>query len=188
MSARYDTLLEAFQTLLRASGRAGEAEFDETPARAALLWDKHLLRGERGSLIDALGEIIDDPDRTQPISMLDMGVHMVCPHHLTVAMGRAHVAYEPAGHIVGFGSLARLVEQATARLILQEEATDDIANTLVEVLGARAAVAAIDAVHPCHNVPEARSHGAHALTWSLVGDELRAKRLQEIILSGIKSG
>ncbi|MEM6731624.1 MAG: GTP cyclohydrolase I, partial [Myxococcota bacterium] len=167
-------------------GQRPEGEFAETAARAAELWDAQLLAGTKAPLRDALGDTIEDDARTDPVSMLDMGVHLVCPHHLTISFGMAHVAFEPQGKIVGFGGLAHLVERATARLVLQEEATQDIATTLRETLGAKAAVAAIEATHPCHNVPNARSHGARALTVARSGDEDAAKRLETLIIAAIQ--
>lgn len=186
--SRREALEAAFTQLLLAAGREPTGEFAETPARAAELWDAQLLAGVERSFEDLFDEVIVDPDRTDPISMLDMGVHLVCPHHLTISFGQAHVAYHPAGKIVGFGTLAELVERATARLVLQEEATDDIARVLQEQLGARAAVAAIEATHPCHNVPHARSHGARALSWATAGDSAIAEDLKELVLAGIRHG
>jgi GTP cyclohydrolase I len=109
------------------------------------------------------------------VSLLDLGVQLVCPHHLTVAFGRAHVAYVPGARVAGFGALARLVAACAARVALQEEVTSAIAEALVEHFGARAAVAVIEATHPCHNVLHPRSHGARAVTWASAG-EARAKR------------
>jgi GTP cyclohydrolase I len=170
-------LRAAFAELTSALGVPPDPELARTPARAADLWANHLLAGEGVDLASTLGDAA--PSRsTAPVSLFGLGVHLVCPHHLTVAFGRAHVAYVPGGRIVGFGALARLVDAATSRLTLQEDATVAVATTLVEALGASAAVAVIDAVHPCHNVLHARSHGAHAVTWASQGAPAAARRLE----------
>jgi GTP cyclohydrolase I len=181
MSERRQALEAAFTALLRAGGREAEGDFADTPKRAAALWDERLLAGEGAPLDAALGEAILDEARTQPVSMLDMGVHLVCPHHLTISFGKAHVAYQPAGRIVGFGGLARLVERATARLVLQEEATDDIAATLERVLAPRAVLAIVEATHPCHNVPHPRSQDARALTSARRGDPEAIAELERLL-------
>lgn len=187
-SKRREALEQAFTELLRASGHRAIGEFSDTPRRAAELWDTHLLRGTSEGLASALGEVIEDATHTEPVSMLDMGVHMVCPHHLTVSFGHAHVAYLPAGKIIGFGALAELVERATGRLVLQEQATGDIARALHAHLDARATVAAIEATHPCHNIPHARSHAARALTWASCGDLATVSELKQLVLAGIRQG
>ncbi|MEL6543837.1 MAG: GTP cyclohydrolase I [Myxococcota bacterium] len=178
--------LEAiFARLLEVAGRSNERETAETPQRAAQLWDEALLAGEGGSLKDVLNDPIP-AESEDPVSMLDMGVHMVCPHHLTVSFGKAHVAFKPQRTIVGFGSLATLVERATSRLVLQEDATRDIARALHEQLDSKAAVAAIEATHPCHNIPHARSHGARAFTVASAGDPQEAKALEAMIFAAIQ--
>lgn len=186
MNANRREALEAiFSQLLEAAGYEANGEMAETPARAAELWDERLLAGVGRPLAEVLGEPIV-AESHDPVSMLDMGVHLVCPHHLTVSFGKAHVAFTPTRAIIGFGSLAKLVERATARLVLQEQATRDIATTLQESLDARAAVAAIEATHPCHNVPHPRSHGARAFTVASAGDAAEAKRLEAMIFAAIQ--
>lgn len=178
-------LKQAFELILRAAGERPEADFAETPERATELWDHYLLAGVGTDLRRVLGETIAGPKHGQPVSLVDIDIQLVCPHHLTIAFGHAHVAYLPAGKIVGFGALTRLVERATARLVLQEAATADIATTLVEALDARAAVAAIEAKHPCHNVTEKNAHASRALTWAYGGAEDAALELKELILAAI---
>lgn len=175
----------ALRELLEGLGYELEGDLAGAPARAAELWIDRLIAGEHRDL----GRIIQEGRRAEtssaPVCVTGMGVHMVCPHHLTVSFGHAHVAYVPGGHIVGFGTLARLVEAATARLVLQERATRDIARALVEHLGARAAAVAIQAIHPCHNVLHARSHDAQALTWASEGDPAQTPALHQMIMSGL---
>lgn len=154
--------------MLSSLGCTLEGEMVKTPAHAARLWTEHLLSGEGVDLAKTLGRGSRSRARA-PVTLLDIGVHLVCPHHLTVAFGHAHLAYLPNGRLAGFGALARLVKSATARLVLQEEAAETIAATMVEHLGARAAVVVIDATHPCHNVPYGRSHRARAVTWGRAG-------------------
>ncbi len=182
---RREALTAAFAQLLEAAGYEESGEALGTPARAAELWDETLLAGVGVPLADALGDPIP-ADSEDPVSMLDMGVHMVCPHHLTVSFGKAHVAFTPKRSIIGFGSLATLVERATARLVLQEQATKDIARALYERLDAKAAVAAIEGTHPCHNVPHPRSHEARAITVASAGDAVEAKRLEALIFAAIQ--
>jgi len=170
-------LRAAFAELTAALGVPRDPELARTADRATELWAQHLLAGEGVELASTLGEATPSASAA-PVSLFGLGVHLVCPHHLTVAFGHAHVAYVPGGRIVGFGALARLVAAATSRLTLQEEATDAVARTLVDALGARAAIAVIDAVHPCHNVLHARSHRAHAVTWASRGEPAAARRLE----------
>lgn len=184
-------VVAAFTELLAALGTPTRPELKLTPTRAAALWLDHLIAGEGADLAAIVGKKASLSSSRSPVSLFNIGVHLVCPHHLTVAFGHAHIAYVPNGRVVGFGPLARLVAAATSRLSLQEDVTDMIANALMQHLGASAAVAVIEAVHPCHNVTQPRSHRAHVVTWAVRGPsrasrELRQQLNQAIVHSGLK--
>lgn len=175
----------AFAALLRALGAKPEGDLRHSPGRAADLWTQHLLAGEGADLGKALGRGIAHACRT-PVVIADMGVHLVCPHHLTVAFGKAHLAYLPGGRIAGLGALSTAARLCTSRFILQEQATQDLAAALVEHLDAVAAVALIEATHPCHNVPHGRSHEARAVTWGHAGSAEALPELRAGVLAALR--
>ncbi|MEE8408582.1 MAG: GTP cyclohydrolase I [Myxococcota bacterium] len=182
---RREAATRALGDLLTGLGCDLRGELRQTPSRAATLWSEHLLAGEGADLGELLGRGSRSKARA-PVLLLDVGVHLVCPHHLTVAFGQAHVAYLPGGRLAGFGALARLINACTARLILQEDAAAMISTALVERLGARAAVAVIEARHPCHNVLHARSHRARAVTWGRHGDATGCRDLSSKLRAAMR--
>jgi len=129
-----------------------------TPERVAKLWAEEFLSGYA---MDP-GRIL----RSEPIAtankdavfVFDMAFHAMCPHHLLPYQGKAHVAYAPNGRVVGFGRLSRLVGCYTRRLTLQECATRQIADALMEHLDARGAACVLEAHHQCLGIP----HDQHA--------------------------
>lgn len=173
----------AIQDFLLALGCSLEGDLRKTPERVATLWTEHLLWGESHTNTDEKPSKGTPSRSTSPVCMRNIGVHLVCPHHLTVAFGHAHVAYIPNGHVLGLKSIAHVVKACTARLVLQEDATQAIADTLVRELGVKAAVATLDAVHPCHNVPHGRSHDAHVCSWGMRGTAHHTQQLQSVIVS-----
>jgi GTP cyclohydrolase I len=170
---------QAFASLIEALDITDAADA-QTPDRAAALWVDHLIAGQHADLAAALGPALRS-EQHAPIVIEPLGFHIVCPHHLTVASGTASIAYWPAGQIVGFGRVAKLVEVATARLALQEEATADIAKALMHVLQAQAVVVRLRAEHLCHTVLHPRSHGAKATTWGFEGDAALLPQLQSLL-------
>src|SRR5262249_11703207 len=84
-----------------------------------------------------------------PVVVDDLAVVTVCPHHLLVAEGRATVAYVPGKRVVGFGTLARLVDVYSRRLTLQESIAPAIADALVEHAGARGVCVRLVLNHAC---------------------------------------
>ena len=171
--------------LLEALGHTPRGPLKETPARVAELWTHKLLAGEHYDF-DSLLERSSPTTSTSPISVLDIGIHIVCPHHLTVAFGKAHVAYVPKGRILGFGAIADLVTACTARLILQEDATDLICQSLVEHFEAKAAVATIEATHPCLNLTHPRAHSARVVSWASHGHKGQSKELRALLKRSIQ--
>lgn len=73
----------------------------------------------------------------------------VCEHHLLPFEGDATVVYQPGESIVGFGTLARLVEVASRRLQLQERLGQIVATSLMESQVARGSYVQLSSVHGC---------------------------------------
>ena len=180
---RAETIKRLTRELLEALGYEATGDLARTPERVAELWTQHLVlpASDIGDLLKR-GLVPADAGATgQPTAIVDMGVHLVCPHHLTIAFGRAHVAYVPGRQVLGFGTISDLVTQLTARLVLQERAAQDIAEALVRHAGALAASASLQATHPCHNVGHPRSHDAQAVTWAFAGDPSHHEALRETV-------
>ena len=171
-------IAKAVKQLLAAMDIEVSGECAQTPERVAELWADHLLVSQENDPGDIQLTLSPAPNST-PVSLVNIGVHLVCPHHLTIAFGKAHICYEPGEHVVGFGALTKLLEHCTQRLNLQEDATAMAANILQEKLQARAVCVVIDARHPCHNILHTRGHDARAITWSHAGDLEAARRLEE---------
>lgn len=155
-----DALQDAFAALARALGDVSSTALDEgVAARCSALWREHLLWGDATPLAARLGPGLTHGGG-EPVVLRGVGVHLVCPHHLTVALGKASLAYLPAGRLAGLGALAEVLEASCARLVLQEDAAADAARAVVMGLGARACVVRIEARHPCHALTRPRSHAA----------------------------
>lgn len=176
----------ALRELIEASGVGLHGELRGTPKRAADLWTDHLLAGEQLDPGQCLASTMPSRSPTA-VSLLDIDVHLVCPHHLTIAFGTAHLAYLPGERIASLGGLADLVTACTARLVLQETATGSIVDALVEHLGATAAVAMIEATHPCHNVTRPKTHRSRVVTWASAGKDKEANRLRGLLTTAHKT-
>lgn len=149
--------------LLAALGVADDPETAGTPARVAALWRENLLSGYAIDPAAALADPLDDPYGAR-VQVTGLPFHTVCPHHLTPSFGTVDLAYQPAGRIVGFGALERLVHALSRRLVLQEALTAQIADALIEHLGAAGAACRISATHLCLSLRGNEPHGARVVT------------------------
>jgi len=144
------------------AGVRGSGELAGTPARVAQAWLEELLDGYADDPAEILADASASGARSL-VALTGIEYHSVCPHHLLPSRGVAHVAYLPAGKLVGFGQLVRLVDTLAHRLVLQEDLAQQIAAALVEHLGARGAGCVLEAEHLCLTVrgerrPQARAH------------------------------
>jgi GTP cyclohydrolase I len=188
--ATQQALAAAIEALLRASGLdPRSADLRETPERVATLWQTEFLAGYEMDPAAILGDPVVGEADPDVVVVGGLRFHSMCPHHLVPYRGVAHVAYLPAGKLVGFGRLADLVECFTKRLTLQERATHQIAESLCNLLGARGAGCVIEAEQLCLALPGERHDQSGVVTSAFVGEmrerpDLKARLLAAANLGG----
>jgi GTP cyclohydrolase I len=180
MAPSQKKLTKAVASFVEALGYPLKGELKNTPERVASLWTEHLLWGASYD-IESVFKNLSKTHSHDPVAVVDMGIHMVCPHHLTVATGVAHIAYIPNMHVCGFGSLSQLAKACTARIVLQEDATAMMADVLNRFVQPLAVVACIEAQHPCHTLLHPRSHQARCITWHTEGNASQCRILKQHI-------
>ncbi len=165
-----DALERVVRTFLEACGRdLDHPDLVRTPGRVAALWRSQFLEGYTMDPAEILGEPVLGEGRTDLVVIRNLPFHGMCPHHLLPYQGRATVAYLPSDKLVGFGRLGDLVRCFTRRLTLQERAANDVADALVEHLGARGSACIMVARHACLSIPDDK-HDAEVVTASFRGE------------------
>jgi GTP cyclohydrolase I len=164
-------MVDAVARLLRACGLdPGQGDFDGTAARVARTWRQEFLAGYRLDPARILGDPVTGEPDPDAVVVTGLAFHAMCPHHLLPYRGRAHVLYLPDTRLIGFGRIAELVDCFTKRLTLQERATHQIAQALVDHLGARGAACVLEAEHLCLIVPREQHGGSRVVTSTFLGD------------------
>lgn len=132
-------LKQAFGVLLEKLPGHGPAaeDLEAWSERLVEAWADELLGGEAMDLAAALGETLSLGTRRQEVCLANIRFTLVCPHHLTLAIGEASIRYWPRAKVAGPSGLVRLVDAATRRRVLQEEAVEMIADTLERTLEPR---------------------------------------------------
>ena len=157
----------------RASRGCGESEF---------------LAGYAMDPAKILGDPVEGEADPDVVVVGGLRFHAMCPHHLLPYRGVAHVAYLPAGKLVGFGRLAELVDCFTKRLTLQERATHQIADALCRHLGARGAGCVIEAEQLCLALPGEKHDQSGVVTSAFVGEMRERPDLKARLLEAAKLG
>src|SRR5207247_9521139 len=124
------------------------------------------------------------------VLLRDIEFHSLCEHHLLPFTGRAHVAYLPAGKVVGLSKLARLVEGYARRPQVQERLTTQIADALMEELAPIGAACVIEATHTCMTIRGAKKAGSMMVTSALRGifKEDASSRAEVLALVRVEPG
>ena len=111
-----------------------------------------------------------------------------CEHHMAPIIGHAHVAYRPSGKVVGISKLSRLVDGFARRLQLQERLTQQIAQTLNDILEPRGVAVVLEASHGCMTSRGVNQRGVAMVTKAWLGDFADDAELRRELLMSIASG
>ena len=116
-------------------------------------------------------EAVFDVGHQEMVLVKDIAFYSMCEHHLLPFLGRAHVGYIPGqdGKITGLSKLARLVDGYAKRPQLQERLTSEVADAVMDRLGARGTIAVIEAEHLCMSMRGVKAPGAKTVTSAVRG-------------------
>ena len=68
------------------------------------------------------------------VIMKDIEFFSMCEHHMLPFFGKVHVAYIPRNRVIGLSKLPRIVDVFARRLQIQERMTQQIAQTIQELI------------------------------------------------------
>jgi GTP cyclohydrolase IA len=127
-----------------------DAEYKNTPRRAAQWYLSFARKPDYENDCDA-----DFFETTFPSPYNEMvwesGLSFVslCPHHLLPYSGTASIAYIPNGSVVGISKLARALEYYTHYPVKQEDATANLADSIMHNLHPLGCMVILRAFHTC---------------------------------------
>jgi GTP cyclohydrolase I len=140
----------------------------KTPERVAKAM-RYLTSGYQKSVEEVLNEAVFTEDYDEMVVVKDIEVYSLCEHHLLPFYGKAHVAYLPAGKIIGLSKVARLVDVFARRLQVQERLTTQIADALQAALKPAGVGVVIEAVHFCMMMRGVEKQNSKAVTSCMLG-------------------
>lgn len=120
------------------------------------------------------------------VSVAEIAISTICPHHLLPSHGFAEIAYLPARRAAGLGAIAEAASTLARRPALQETLTADIANAVMEGLSALGAACRLDLSHTCFIARGERQPRSTVRTLSLAGSFLGPDR--ELALVAMRGG
>lgn len=157
----------------------------DTPRRVADMYEE-IFSGLKTPVEDILKPIVGE-SHDELVLLKDIPFYSVCEHHFLPFIGKAHVAYIPAGgKIVGLSELAKAVEVFAKRPQVQERLTTQLADLIMEKIKPKGAMVIIDAEHLCMSMRGTKKPGARTVTSAVRGIFRTKQSTREELLELIK--
>lgn len=158
-----------------------------TPDRVARMYENELLVGYNMDPAKVLSRTFTS-ESSEMVMVKNITFYSLCEHHMLPFFGTVHVGYIPDDRIVGISKIARLVECFTRRLQIQERLVSQIADSMMDHLGAKGVGVVISAEHMCMTMRGIQKPGTQTVTSAMRGMFYDDHRTREEFLRLIGTG
>jgi GTP cyclohydrolase I len=99
----------------------------------------------------------------------DIEFFSLCEHHMLPFFGKMHVAYLPKAKVIGLSKIPRIVDAFARRLQIQERLTQEVAQTLQDILDPVGVGVICEARHFCMMMRGVEKQHSGAMTSAMLG-------------------
>ena len=99
----------------------------------------------------------------------DIEFFSLCEHHMLPFFGQIHIAYLPDSKVIGLSKLPRIVDALARRFQIQERLTQEIAETVQQILEPLGVGVICEARHFCMMMRGVEKQHASAATSAMLG-------------------
>ncbi len=166
----YDAEFEALvrKMLERVGEDPAREGLKRTPLRVAKAMD-YLTSGYNQSVSDVVSNAVFRENGKEMVVVKDIEFYSLCEHHMLPFFGHAHVAYLPKGKVIGLSKIARVVDVFARRLQVQERLTTQIADGMMDALGALGVAVVLEASHTCMMMRGVQKQNSSTVTSAMRG-------------------
>lgn len=165
----FETARQSILDLIKAVGEDPAREgLKRTPERVARMYGE-LLSGYTTDPEKFINGALFNINYDEMVIVRDIEFYSLCEHHLLPFIGRAHVAYIPAGKVIGLSKIPRIVDMFARRLQVQERMTRQIADFISDLLKPQGAAVVVEALHLCSMMRGVKKHDARMTTSAMHG-------------------
>jgi GTP cyclohydrolase I len=167
------------------------AELGEDPQREGLLRTpmrsekalRFLTSGYQMDVNKIVNQAIYEVDIDEMVIVKDIEFFSVCEHHLLPFYGKMHVAYLPNRRVIGLSKIPRIVNMFARRLQLQERLTQQVAETVQEVLQPKGVGVISEARHFCMMMRGVQKQHSGTVASAMLGGFRQRKETRDEFLS-----
>jgi GTP cyclohydrolase IA len=169
--------------VLRELGEDPEREgLIRTPERSEKAL-KFLTSGYTADINQIVNGALFDVQYDEVVIVRDIEFFSMCEHHMLPFFGKVHVAYLPGEKVIGLSKIPRIVDVFARRLQIQERMTQQIAETLQDLLKPRGVAVICEARHFCMMMRGVEKQHSGAITSSMLGAFRNNKETRNELLS-----
>lgn len=165
----FEAIRKAVLEVIKAVGEDPEREgLTNTPDRVSRMYAE-LLSGYSANPEKIINGALFNINYDEMVLVRDIEFYSLCEHHMLPFLGRAHVAYIPAGRVIGLSKIPRIVDMYARRMQVQERMTRQIADLLQQTLVPQGVAVVVEAVHLCSMMRGVKKHDARMTTSAMHG-------------------
>lgn len=139
----------------------------ETPKRMRRAWDE-IFAGYNTDPRDLVKTFVQGTCKEMVI-LKNAEFYSTCEHHFFPFFGHCSIGYIPDKKVIGVSKLARLLDCYSKRMQIQERMTTQIADFLMDELGARGVYVIAEGVHFCMTSRGVKKQDASMITSAIRG-------------------
>jgi GTP cyclohydrolase I len=113
----------------------------------------------------------------------DIEFFSLCEHHLLPFYGKVHVAYIPNEKVIGLSKIPRIVDVFARRFQIQERMTQEIAETIQDLVSPRGVGVICEARHFCMMMRGVEKQHSGTVTSAMLGSFRTQKETRDELLS-----
>lgn len=151
-----------FLNTLNENGKINNEVLNNTPLRVANSW-LELLDGYNQNDADFY-KTFELTNNNNLVIIKAIDFVSVCEHHLMLFQGTVKIGYIPNNKVLGLSKFGRIVDCFAKRLQLQENLTNDIANSILKYLQPKALFIVVEAEHSCMGCRGIKKQNAKTIT------------------------
>jgi GTP cyclohydrolase I len=130
---------------------------------------KFLTSGYRMDVNKIVNGALYDVQYDEMVVVKDIEFFSLCEHHLLPFFGKMHVAYLPQAKVIGLSKIPRIVDAFARRLQIQERLTQEVAQTIQEIVNPVGVGVICEARHFCMMMRGVEKQHSGAMTSAMLG-------------------
>jgi GTP cyclohydrolase I len=144
---------------------------------------KFLTSGYHQDIKKLVNGALYDVKYDEMVVVRDIEFFSMCEHHMLPFFGKIHVAYLPKTKVIGLSKIPRIVDAFARRLQIQERLTQQVAQTIQEIIDPVGVGVICEARHFCMMMRGVEKQHSGAMTSAMLGAFRNRKTTRDEFLS-----